>query len=49
MGKINYKGVSSLLLDAQGTATVMKRATYAKGIYFRALIKKKVIVTKKVI
>ncbi len=49
MGKINYKGVSSLLLDAQGTATVMKRATYAKGIYFRALIKNKVIVTKKVI
>lgn len=49
MGKINYKGVSSLLLDEQGTATVTKRATYAKSIYFRALIKKKVIVTKKVI
>ena len=48
MGKIHYKGFSSLLLDAQGEATVMKRATYAKEIYFRALMNKKVIAFKKI-
>jgi hypothetical protein len=48
-GKIFYKGVSSLLLNSKGEATTTKSATYAKNIYFRALINKKTIVTKKVI
>ena len=48
-GKIFYKGISSLLLNAKGEAATTKSATYAKSIYFRALINKKTIVTKKVI
>jgi len=48
-GKIFYKGISSLLLNSKGEATTTKSATYAKNIYFRALINKKTIVTKKVI
>lgn len=48
-GKIFYKGISSLLLNAKGEAATTKSATYAKSIYFRALVNKKTIVTKKVI
>ena len=48
-GKTMFKGVTSLLLNSKAEATVTKRATYAKNIYFRVLINKKTIVTKKVI
>lgn len=48
-GKTTFKGVTSLLLNSKAEATVIKRATYAKNIYFRALVNKKTIVTKKVI
>jgi len=48
-GKTTFKGVTSLLLNSKAEAIVTKRATYAKKIYFRALINKKTIVTKKII
>lgn len=47
-GQINFKSISTLLLNDKGRGSVQRQATYAKGIYFRALVNKKIIVTKKV-
>ena len=49
LGRISYKGISNLILDNQGKASITRNATYAKNIYIRALMDKKVILTKKII
>ena len=48
-GVITYRGVSSILLNSNSEATVTRRATYAKNLYLRALVGKRIVLTKKII
>lgn len=48
-GAISYRGISSILLNSKSEATVTRRATYAKNLYIRALVGKKIVLIKKII
>lgn len=48
-GKVSFRKAASLLLNSQGDGVTIRKATYAKNIYFRALVNNKVILTKKMV
>ena len=47
LGKLSYRGVKSITLNSEGDGSITQNATYAKTIYFRAIVNNKVVITKK--
>lgn len=49
LGKLSYRGVKSITLNSEGDGSITQNATYAKTIYFRAIVNNKVVITKKTV
>lgn len=48
LGRLNFQTISSTLLDSNGSSRLVEQATYAKNLYIRTVVNKKVIVTRKI-